>query len=181
MESASVTPKSLKIALRAVGAINLVLAVLGILFLVGSIYQFFTMSKADQSVSGFRYAFIAMTNINLVFLAFLLLTAIRFIQIRLSAINFYSGAVFALFLYDVAIAEIWRMGGNVGLGVAAATGIGNRATAFFRFFFLVPYLYPLTSIILLQMFKRRFRSQQGIVSAGLNRTNSLKPDQTERS
>lgn len=155
----------MKVVLRAVGAINIVLAALGFLFLAGSIYQFFTMSKADQSVPYFRYAFIAMTNVNLVFLAVLVLTAVRFIQVRLSAINFYSVAVLALFLYDVAIVELWRMGGKVGLGVATATGIGNRATAFFRFFFLVPYLYPLTSIVLLQVSKRRYRSRQHITGA----------------
>src|SRR5262245_56992401 len=127
MDSASATPKPLTIVLRTVGTINIVLAGVGILFLVGSVYDFFTISKADRSVS-FRYAFIAMTNVNVAFLGILLLTAIRFIQVRLSAINLYSVAVLALLVYDVAIGKLWRIGGNVGMGVAAATGIGNTAT-----------------------------------------------------
>jgi hypothetical protein len=70
-----------------------------------------------------------MALIELAFVSLLLLTAIRFMQARLSAVNLYSITVLLLFVYFVAIQMRWRTGQGTGTSVAAATGGVNTAIA----------------------------------------------------
>jgi hypothetical protein len=169
----STTPKPFKIVLRTVGTFNFILGLLGASFLVRSVHRFLNINLTDQNIPYWRVTFFAMTSINVAFLLVLLATAVRFIQARLSTINFYSGAVSALFLYGLIIGEIWRMGARTGsatfseiaMSVATATGIGNSGVALFEYLFLVPYLYPLTTIVLLQVFKHRYRSRCSLIGA----------------
>ena len=167
------TPKPFKIVLRTVGTLNIILGVLGASDLVLSVYRFLNINLTDQSVPYLGVVFFAMTLINVAFLLVLLATAVRFIQARFSTINLYSGAVGALFVYSFIVSGIWWVGArtdsatfrDVALSVAGATGIGNGGVAWFEFWFLVPYLYPLTTIIFLQVFKPRYRSHYSPIGA----------------
>lgn len=158
------TPKPFKIVLRTVGTLNIILGVLGAAGLVRSVYRFLNINLTDQSMPYLGVVFLAMTLINVAFLLVLLATAVRFIQARFSTINLYSGAVYALFAYSFIVTGIWWTGArtdsatfrDVAVSVAGATGLGNSGVALFEFLFLVPYLYPLTTIILLQVFKHRY-------------------------
>src|SRR5437660_3560517 len=95
-------PRWTKIVLRSVGVVNASLALLGASFLVDSVRFFLTQHTADPSIPYFRFAFVAMTLINVAFLVVLAVTAIRFIQVRISSINSsYCLAVLALFVYFV--------------------------------------------------------------------------------
>jgi hypothetical protein len=158
-------PRWAKIAIRSVGAVNLVLALVGILFLADSIRFFFTSPAADSGHPYFRVAFIAMALINGAFLIILAVTAIRFIQGRISSINSYSLAVLLLFAYDYTNGVLWRAGRGIGMSIAAATGVGNLGVAPFEFCFLVPFLYPLASIVVLQVLKRSCGDQKSLVGA----------------
>ncbi|MGA2099776.1 MAG: hypothetical protein ABSG34_01675 [Candidatus Sulfotelmatobacter sp.] len=158
-------PKWVKITIRTVGIANLILVVLGTLFLADS-FRFFLTYTADPTTPYFRFAFIAITLINVAFLVILLVTAVRFIQGRTSSINSYSLVVFVLVAYGYANGVLWRTGRGIGMSIAAATGVGNLGVAPFEFCFLVPYLYPVASIVLLQVLKRSCSNQHTLVSAG---------------
>lgn len=159
-------PRWGKIAIRSVGAANATLVLLGASFLADSVHFFLTSHTADPSIPYFRFAFVAITVINVAFLVILLVTAARFIQLRVSFINPYSFAVLVLLVYDYANGVCWRIGRGIGMSIGAATGVGNTGVAPFEFFFLVPYLYPVVSIVLLQVLKRRYSTQHAPVSAG---------------
>jgi len=105
-----------------------------------------------------------MALIELTFVRVLLVTAIRFMQVRLSAVNLYSLSVLLLAVYFAAIQILWQGGQAVGMSVAAATAISS-ATVVFEFLFLVPFLYPLLSVVLVQLLRRRYGSVQPSVSA----------------
>jgi hypothetical protein len=96
-------PKWAKIVLRTVGGVNAALAFLGTLCLAGSARFFLTRYTAEPSGPYFPVAFVVMTLINLAFLVILLVTAIRFIQVRICSVNSYSAAVLGLVVYDFTI------------------------------------------------------------------------------
>jgi hypothetical protein len=150
-------PKWARISIRTVGTANLVLVLLGTWFLADSCRFFLTQYTEDSSY--FRFAFVGMTLINLVFLVILLVTAVRFIQCRTSSINSYCVTVWVLLVYGYTNGALWRVGRGIGLGIAAATGVGNMGVAPFEFCFLVPYLYPVASVVLLQVLKRSNSTQ----------------------
>jgi hypothetical protein len=167
IDPSAAIPKWARIAIRTVGTANALLVLVGTLFLADSAHFFLTSDAADRpNIPYFRFAFVAMMLINVVFLAVLMVTAVRFIQVRISSINSYSLAVLVLVVYGYAIGVLWRAGRGIGMSIAAATGVGNMGLAPFEFCFLVPYLYPVASIVLLQVLKRRYSTQHTFVSAG---------------
>jgi hypothetical protein len=150
-------PKWVKIVIQAVGSANIILVLCGILFLARSTHLVLTSRVTDHpNIPYFGFAFAGMAFINVTFLVILLVTAVRFLQIRTSFINPYSLAVLALAVYGCAIGILWRTGQGIGMSIAAATGVGNMGIGPFELCFVVPYLYPVVTIILLQVLKRRY-------------------------
>jgi len=160
MDPKAVVPKWARIVLRTVGAVNAALALLGTSFLADSVHFFLTRYTVEWSYPYFRFAFIAMTLVNVAFLVILLITAVRFIQVRVSSINPYSLMVLAEFLYSVTTGILWRAERGIGRSIAAATGVGNMGVGPFEFCFLVPFLYPVVSMVLLQIIRQRYSSHQ---------------------
>jgi hypothetical protein len=135
-------PKWVKVLLRTVGTINVVALVLGTSFLMDRVYGVLTgRIAAPESAPYFRFAFAAMALVELGFVGVLLVTAVRFIQGRLSAVNLYSFSVLLLIVYFLTVGKLWLIGRGIGMSIAAATGVSS-ATAPFEFLFLVPFLYP---------------------------------------
>jgi len=165
-------PKWVKIVFRTVGTVNAVLALLGAYFAVHTGYGILIGRPlpAPDLVPQVRFAFAVMTLINLVFVSSLLVTAIGFLKGNLSAANSYSLLVLLLLGYWSAIRKLWRIGRGIATIVAAATGIGNLGIAPFVFLFLVPFLYPVVSMIVAQVLKQRYRTlhipNQGMIVAG---------------
>jgi len=158
-------PKVAKIVLRIVGAVNAALALLGAWCLADSSRFFLTGYAAEPSFPYFRLAFVVMMLINVTFLVILLVTAIRFIQVKICAVNSYSAAVLGLVVYDFTIRALWQAGCGIGTSIAAATGVGNMGVGPFVFCFLVAYLYPVASIVLLQVLRRCYSPQHTLASA----------------
>jgi hypothetical protein len=160
-----VTPEWVKVVLRTVGMINAAALLLGTSFLVDSAYRLLTGHIIEpHDAPYFRVAFAVMSLIELVFASILLLTAIRFIQAKLSAVNLYSLAVLLLVVYFAVITMLWQGHREIALSVASATA-GSNATSVFEFLFLIPFLYPLLSVILVQLLKRRYGSGGAAISA----------------
>jgi hypothetical protein len=159
-------PRWIKIAIRTLGIVNTILVLLGAWFLTDSIRFVLATHTVDHASNPYlRFAFVAMTLINIAFLAILLLTAVRFIRFKISSINLYSLAVLVLVAYDYTTGALWHWK-KIGISIAAATGLGNMGVAPFEFCFFMPYLYPVASIVLLQIVKRRCGAADPTVRAG---------------
>lgn len=159
-----------------VGTVNAAAVLLGTSFMVESVYHLLTGQISDpRNAPYFRLAFAVMTLIELAFASLLLVTAIRLMRARLSAVNLYSFTVLLLVIYFAAIQVMWRGSREIAMSVAAATGISN-ATAVFEFLFLIPFLYPLVSVALVQLLKWRYgRGQTPIGTGGLSTASSVDP------
>jgi hypothetical protein len=90
-------PKWGKVVFRAVGVLNAAAVGLGVYCLSSPFYPILSGRMASPCVVPFlRSAYGAMLLINLLFLGGLLVTAIRFIQARSTAVNLYSIIVLLL-------------------------------------------------------------------------------------
>lgn len=149
-------PKWVRITFRSVGTVNAAAVLLGTSFLAHSVYRVLSNHITEpHDAPYFRFAFAVMALIELIFVSVLLLTAIRFMQVRVSAVNLYSLAVLLLIVYFATVQMLWQRGQAIAMSVGAATAISS-ATVLFEFLFLVPFLYPVFSVVLLQLLKRRF-------------------------
>jgi len=159
-------PKLAKIVLRALGIINCVALLLGASFLLDSVHRVLTGHITEpHDASYFRSVFALMTLIEVVFIGILFATAIRFIQAKLSAANLYSLTVLTFIVYSVATGALWRAGRGIGASIAAASGGTGSGTAPFEFLLLVPFLYPLASMIFVQLLRQRYHSPRTLLSA----------------
>jgi hypothetical protein len=156
--------KGARIVLRTVGTINGVAALLGTYFQVGSSYFFLTKYADPSAPPSFRPILATMTLINLAFVGVLLVTSVRFIQAKASGASLYSLTVLMVLFYGMGTRELWRVGGGIGISVAGATGVGNLGIAPFLFVFLVPYLYPFVSMVLVQGIKYRQSAAHALTS-----------------
>jgi hypothetical protein len=158
-------PNRAKYVMRTLGVVNAIIAVIGMIWEVQSAHFFLFKYPDPFRPSSFQVVIAAMALVNLAFVTVLFLTAIRFIQAKVSIVNLYSVAVSILFVYWMVIRALWRVGGGVATSVAAATGVGNMGIAPFALLFVVPYLYPFLSVVLVQALKHRYGTAQIPVSA----------------
>jgi len=157
-------PKWANIALRAVGAINLATLLLGTAFLLDKVYRVLAGHITEPNDAPyFRLAFAVMAFIEAAFVAVFLTTAVRFIQAKLSAANLYSLAVLLHIVYHAATGMLWLARRGIGASIGAASSVSGIAP--FEFLFLVPFLYPALSVVLVQLLKQRYSSRQTLVSA----------------
>jgi len=155
-------PDWAKYVLRILGVVNAIIALVGMIWEVRSAH-FFLFKYADPfRPSSFQIVFAAMTLVNLAFVTVLFVTAIRFIQAKVSAVNLYSVAVSILFVYWMVIRALWHVSGGVAASVAGATGVGNMGIAPFAFLLVVPYLYPLLSVGVVQVLKHHYGTAQPV-------------------
>lgn len=153
-------PNWAKYVLRILGMVNAIIALIGMILEIQSAHFFY----ADTNPSFSRIVFAAMALVNLAFVTVLFVTAIRFIQAKVSVIDLYSVAVLILFVYRIVIRALWHSGGRVAVNVAGLTGLGNMGIAPFAFLLVVPYLYPFLSVGLVQALKHHYGTAQIPVS-----------------
>jgi len=147
--------------LRILGVVNAIIALVGMILEIQSAHFFYS----DPSPSFSQIVFAAMALLNLAFVTVLLVTAIRFIQAKVSVVNLYSAAVLILFVYWMVIRALWHSGGRVAVSVAGVTGVGNMGIIPFTFLLVVPYLYPFLSVVLVQVLKHHYKTAQIPASA----------------
>jgi len=157
-------PKWAKIVLRTVGVVNSAALLLSASFLVDKVYHVLT-GRFTRLIDApyFEYAFWTMTLIEASFLGVFLATSISFVRARLSAVNLYSFGVLLYIPYFSAIGMLWRVGRGVGASIGAASS--TSGTAVFEFLFLAPFLYPIVSMVVVQLLKRLYGVPQTPVNA----------------
>ncbi|MFY9560363.1 MAG: hypothetical protein WAQ52_09035 [Terriglobales bacterium] len=148
-------PMWARFALRSIGVLNVALAAFGSYALSVAVRRILSSHVDDPSAPYFRHAFWALTIVNVVFLVILVATAVRFIQLRVSAVMGYSISVAVLISYTIANGALWLAGHGIGRSIGSASGIGNMGIAPFVVIGVVPYLYPVASVVLLQVLRRR--------------------------
>lgn len=150
-----------KVVLRVIGVVNVVLTILGIFWLVHSVYDVLLRYRPDSEFPYFGSAFVVMTIINMIFLAFFVFIGFQLLRVRQSAIAVHSIASAALVAYGLLNGGLWLSGRGIGASIAAASGIGNMGIAPFTVLFLVPYLYPIISTIVLQAARIKMKATLG--------------------
>jgi hypothetical protein len=150
-------PPWAKAVLRIVGVINAVLVILGIYWLLHSVYFVLLSYRPHSESPYFGSAFVVMTIVNVTFLAFFVLIAFRLLQLSPSAVALHSIASVSLVVYGLLNGVLWLTGHGIGTSIAAATGVGNMGVAPFTVLFLVPYLYPIVSTIVLQATRMKMK------------------------
>jgi len=143
-----VLPKGAKLLLRILGVVNFTVTLLGFYWQIPLAHSLLTGYSDPTASASFRLVFGATVLVDLAFATVILVTAIWFIRCRLSAANPYALSVFVLLVYRAMIPHLCRLGGGLGISIAAALGIGNMGTALFEFLFVVPDLYPVVSVVL---------------------------------
>jgi len=157
-------PKWAKIALRTVGVINFATLLLGTSLLLDKVYRVLAGHITEPSDAPyFRLAFAVMALVEAAFVGVFLTTAIRFIRAKLSAANLYSLAVLLHIVYSAATGMLWLARRGIGTSIAAASSVSGVAP--FEFLFLVPFLYPALSVVLVQLLKQRYNARQIPVNA----------------
>ena len=153
-------PTWAKIVLRSVGIVNSAALLLGLSFLIESIYEVLTgRVKALSDGPYFHVAFAVMAIIELVFVSIFLVSSIRFVRGKLSPVNLYSLTVLLHVVYFATTGMMWRVGGGIGASIAAATAGADGTVVFsFLLWFLHPMpfpLYPVVTVALVQIIKWR--------------------------
>lgn len=148
-ERMSEMPKWTTIAIRVLGIINCLALLLGTSFLARPLYRvlFKNVLKGD------RLLFSAMFLVELTLVTLLLGPSVQFIRGKSSAANLYSIAVLILIFFEVGTGMSARAGG-IAVDIAVASAVVSSGTAPFEFLLLVPFLYPVLSVTLVQLAKR---------------------------
>ena len=159
-----------KFVLRSVGILNCAVLLLGLSFLIESMYKVaIGQIKALSDGPYFYVAFATLAAAEIAFITVFLVASFRFIGGKLSAIDPYSIAVLVYVAYSVTIGLMWRLGGGVGPSIAAATGVSSGTAPFaFLLFFVHPMpfpLYPAVTVVLVQLVKWRGARLKGILGA----------------
>jgi len=136
-----------------VGAVNLVLALIGISFVVDSMYRFSTNKyPGAPDAPYFETVFVVMLAIETAFLAILTTMAVRLIKARFSIINSYSLWILADIVYNLAITMLWRAN-PLAHSIAAAAAITTDGI-------FLELCVQAPSVILLQVIRWRYSAQQ---------------------
>lgn len=143
-------PKWTTIAIRVVGVINCLALLLGISFLAHPLYRVLVKNVLKDE----RFLFAAMFSLELALITLLLVTSVQFIKGNSSAANLYSIAVLILIFFEVGTG-MWARVGGIAVNIAVASAVVGTGTAPFEFLFLVPFLYPVLSVTLVQLVKTR--------------------------
>src|SRR6267378_5695839 len=148
-------PAWAKIVLRSVGTLNAVLAVLGFYWLVFFVHNVLARARPDPYAPYFGISFAVMTAINIAFLALFLTAAFRLFRLKNSGIIMHSITSASLIAYGILNGTLWLAGRGVGKSIGAATGVGNMGIAPFAVLFVVSYVYPIASTIVLLITRQR--------------------------
>jgi hypothetical protein len=151
-------PPWAKAALRIVGVLNAALAVRGVYWLGLSVYGFLLRYPTDSEYPYFGIAFVVMTVLNITFLAFFLVIAFQLLKLKPSAVALHSIASVSLVVYGLLNGGLWLAGRGIGASIGAATGVGNMGIAPLVLLFVVPYLYPISSTIVLQVTRMKMKA-----------------------
>lgn len=142
-------PKWTTIAIRVLGVVNCLALLLGTSFLAPTLYRVLVKNV----LRGDRFLFSAMFLVELTLITLLFWTSVQFIRGKSSAANLYSIAVLILIFFEVGTG-MWARAGGIAVDIAVASAVVSSGTAPFEFLFLVPFLYPVLSVTLVQLSKR---------------------------
>jgi fatty acid desaturase len=154
------------VVFRAFGLANLVLAALGGFFLIFTVFPG-GIAKADAAEQPYFVPFFwAMTAVNVCFLAALVVSGIRLLQLKIIGVvicNLLFVAEIVYFFFFIGLLWSSAFSERVSMSAAGATGVGNMA--------LAPQLisaYPVLGLVCLNLarWRRRRESRQMEATGG---------------
>jgi hypothetical protein len=149
--------KMWRLLLHGVGIVTLALAVWGCYYWATTALSELRHPFSDSKAPFFRAAFWTMSAIDATFLAAIVLASIKLLQSRPNAALIYTCIFLALIAYAFVPGFLWLLPNGIGTSIAAASGVGSTGTGPLIFFPL-PFVYPLVSIVLVNLARYRLKS-----------------------
>lgn len=138
--------------IRMVGGITVLLCLWGLYFQILVVLR--ERSRSVSNPAFFRVSFSAMSAITTVLTVAMLCTAVCLLTLRRKAVLTYTLLMVAIVAYDFGPGALWLLPEPVGSSVATASGIGSVGLGPLLFF-PVPYIYPLASVVLVNLARWR--------------------------
>lgn len=148
--------KMWRLLLQTVGALNLALSVVGCYTLAITAV---TLSRAPHTRPREPYfyaAFWTMSGIDAAFLLIFVCVSMMLLRLHPWAATAHTCTILALIVYAFVPGLLWLLPHGVGESIAGASGVGNMGIAVLLFF-PVPYLYPLISVVCVNIARLRLK------------------------
>jgi hypothetical protein len=111
----------------------------------------------------------SMNAINALFLLTMFLAAIGLLKLRRGAVKIYTWLYAALLFYVFALGALWGISGPVGNSIAAGSGLGDIGIGPLVFI-PVPFVYPIVSVLLVNVSARKLRPRTGTLDSASGTT-----------
>ena len=141
-------------SIQAIGIITVVLCCWGSYLLFQGLTFQLRSPFANPNAPRFREIFFVMNAVNAAFLVGITFVSFNLLKPKRSAVKQYTWIFVCLAVYSIVPGALWNISGPVGASIAAASGVGNVGLGPLLFFPL-PLIYPVLSVVLLQISARR--------------------------
>ena len=145
-----------RLLLQTVGALNLVFSAVGFYALTATALVISRHPYTNPKEPFFYAAYWTMSGIDVALLLAVVYVSIMLIRLHPRAAVTYTCMVAALFVYAFALGLLWLLPHGVGSSVAGASGVGSMGVGVLLFF-PVPYLYPLLSVLCVNIAQLRLK------------------------
>ena len=145
-----------RLLLQTVGALNLAQSAVGCYALATTAVSVYRHPHIDSAAPYFYPAFWVMSNIDATFLLVFIFVSIMLLRLHPWAAIAHTCAILALITYVFASGFLWLLPDGVGRSIAGASGVGSAGIGVLLFF-PVPYLYPLISVVCVNVARFRLK------------------------
>lgn len=125
----------------AVGVASILMAAIGLLYSLTTLFMDFSDLTSDHDFPYFYPAFYTMSGICIGCYIVLLACGVQFIRLRTRLIGLFVGVIIFEVVYFISIGLMWLIPG-IGMSIGAATGVANGGLMF-QAFILFPLWAPL--------------------------------------
>jgi len=151
-----------KAVLRTIGVADGALTALGAYWLFLSVRGGVFSLETRPETPYFRIAFALMIAINGAFLVLFAAAAFQLFRLSRSGVMVHAVTSALLIAYSFLVGMLWLVPHNIGRSIGAATGVGNMGVAPFELLFVVPYVYPIASTVVLLVIRRKMPATHAV-------------------
>jgi hypothetical protein len=159
-----------RLLLQTIGVLNLGLSLWGCYFLADAVSRELRHPRADPRWPFFGEAFWIQSSISVFFLVAFVTVSVMLLKLRPRAAAAHTCTCFALLLYAFVTGVLWLLPDGVGSSIAATSGVGNMGIGplcFFPMNFPVPFVYPLISVLCVNVAWYRLKAVRADVTSAI--------------
>ena len=154
--------------MRTVGVICLVFPVGGFYFQILAVQRVLRHLISNPQIPFFHAAFFTMTAIDAILLIALVFVGILLLRLQRKAATTYTWLVVIMNAYIAVVGGLWLLPEPLGRSIGAASGIGNVGIGPLLTF-PIPFVYPLASVLVVNLAQRKLNPRRWTSSAGMRR------------